>query len=259
MNPYLYIEEDSFFHRLDPRAKLIFMVSSFFVLPFLIEQLWLTIAWVVAQFVLTCYAKAMPTLKRVRIFMIMLCIINLISWIAVGRGPTKLFWFVSLEAILQGISAGVRVVSGVVVALLILSTTRNEELVQGLIGLRVPYRGAFAFSSALRMVPTFLNSVYTVIAAQRSRGLDFESGSIFKRIKKILPMIVPAFLIALRSTDPFSMAVESKGFSSKEPRTSYFQLKMKRADWILIAVSIAQVVFAIVCNVNNWFVVFNKL
>lgn len=259
MNPYLYIEEDTFMHRMDPRVKLIFMLLSFFELSFITEQIWIACILLVLQVVLMILAKSISTLKRVRIVIVMLSLLNFISWVLFTRGPTKIWWFITFESVCQGISAAVRIISGVVVALLILSTTRNEEIVQGMIKLGMPYRGAFAFSSALRMVPTFLNSVFTVIAAQKSRGLDFENGRIGERLKKIFPMVVPSFLVALRSTDPFTMAIEAKGFSSKTKRTSYFKLKMKSSDWIFLIVSILIFAFCILCDVFDWFKVFNKI
>ena len=66
--------------------------------------------------------------------------------------------------------------------LIFLSTTRNEELTNGLIRMGCPYPIAFALSTALRLVPTFAGAGATIIQAQVSRGLDLESGNIFSRV-----------------------------------------------------------------------------
>ncbi len=235
------------------------MVLSFIELAFIYEQIWIAALLLLVQVCLMISAKTVSILNRMKFVLFMLSFLNFISWVVVARGPTRLFWFVTLEAVYQGLSAAIRIISGIVVSLLILTTTRNEEIVQGLIKLGMPYRGAFAFSSALRMVPTFLNSVYTVIAAQKSRGLDFDNGRIGERVKKVIPMVVPAFLVALRSSEPFTMAVESKGFSSKEKRTSYFKLKMTLFDWIFLLLTLLVFVFCLLCKIYSWFKVFNKL
>src|SRR4030065_176332 len=52
-----------------------------------------------------------------------------------------------------------------------LSTTRNEELTNGLIRMGLPYPIAFALSTALRLVPTFAGAGATIVQGQVSRGL----------------------------------------------------------------------------------------
>ena len=101
--------------------------------------------------------------------------------------------------------------------MIFLSTTRNEEIATGLARLGIPYRFAFAVSTALRLVPTIAATGSTISQAQRSRGLDLESGNVIERIRKYMPLLIPVFVSTIRSTNVFSMALESKGFGA-EPR-----------------------------------------
>ena len=107
--------------------------------------------------------------------------------------------------------------------MILISTTRNEELVLGMIRLGMPYRVGFAISTSLRLVPTIASSTMTISQAQRSRGLDLDSGNLIERIRKFLPLLVPVFISTIRSTNIFGMALESKGFGAREKRTYYLQ------------------------------------
>ena len=116
-----------------------------------------------------------------------------------------------------------------------LSTTRYEEFTLGLIRLGLPYRVGFAISTAFRMVPMIVASAYAVAQAQRSRGLDLDSGNIIRRVRKYLPLLVPVFLSMIRSTNTFVMALESRGFGARKARTFYLEIGFKKKDILCIA------------------------
>jgi energy-coupling factor transport system permease protein len=118
--------------------------------------------------------------------------------------------------------------------MIFLSTTRNEEVGIGLVRLGIPYRFAFAVSTALRLVPTVVATGLTIGQAQRSRGLDLESGNIFERIRKHLPLLVPVFVTTVRSTNVFSMALESKGFGARPGRTFFLHTAMGGKDALVM-------------------------
>jgi energy-coupling factor transport system permease protein len=123
----------------------------------------------------------------------------------------------------------------IIAGLIFLSTTKTEEIVLGLIRLRVPYQAAFAFSLAIRMVPTIIGTAVTVIEAQRSRGLDLESGGPLGRLRNHIPLLVPILLQTLRGTDQLAKALESRGFGARRERTSYLEIGFHAADALALA------------------------
>jgi energy-coupling factor transport system permease protein len=131
---------------------------------------------------------------------------------------------------------GLRLSSLVMAGLILLSTTRNEEMTHGLIGLGLPYPVAFAFSTALRLIPTLAGAGATIIQAQVSRGLDLESGNIFRRMGKFIPQAIPLFLYAIRYTNLLAIALESRGFSPGAKRTFYYELRMTPKDYGILIV-----------------------
>ncbi len=74
-------------------------------------------------------------------------------WTIFASGETPLFWFVEREALLYGIGVALRIDITIIAGMIFLSTTRNEEIATGLVKLGIPYRFAFAVSTALRLVP----------------------------------------------------------------------------------------------------------
>ena len=98
------------------------------------------------------------------------------------------------------------------------------------------------------MVPTISASIYTISQAQRSRGLDLESGNVLERIKKYVPLLIPVFISTIRSTNVFGMALESKGFGARDDRTFYLKMEMKKRDFITLAFTVVVVVFCLYIN-----------
>jgi energy-coupling factor transport system permease protein len=128
--------------------------------------------------------------------------------------------------------------------MIFLSTTRNEEFVTGLIRLGLPYRVGFAISTALRMVPTIIGSVWTVVEAQKSRGHDLDAGGLVQRIRNHIPLLIPVFVSAMRNTHTFSMALESKAFGAHQTRTYWLDPRFKPADWVVVTLTFLLFVLA---------------
>ena len=260
MFKYLYVPGDSFYHRLDPRTKLFITLAFYIAATVYQAQLFMLGALLIVSVVLAVVTGAMQTVRSIRVILIIVTIASMVSWCLMGDGVTHLFWFVTWEALGMGISAALRALTGIVISLVWLSTTRNEEISAGLIKLGLPYRGAFAFQSALRMAPVLINMSLTVIAAQKSRGLNVDTGGFFQKIRRSIPLIVPAFLLTMRSTDTFSMAIESKGFGYKgAKRTSYLQLRYTKNDYLLLGIAAFVVVSSIVIGNMGWFMQFQPM
>jgi energy-coupling factor transport system permease protein len=237
MNIFLYLDRDTQIHRLDPRTKLIVAVILFgiclcFNHPFYLALISLGVL------LLAALAKALSNFWRLRFILALLLLFSAVLWPFFVPGPTR-WWdwgpfHLSRESILYGLAMGLRLATFVGVGLIFLSTTRNEELTNGLIRMRVPYPLAFALATALRLVPTFVGAGATIIQAQISRGLNLESGSIFKRMGKFIPQAVPLFIYAIHHTNTLAMALESKGFDPRAERTFYYEPQMRSVDfWVL--------------------------
>ena len=241
MNIFLYLDKRTWVHRLDPRTKvigilIIFAVCLCFNNPFYMAVVSLGITLVAAS------AKAMRNFWRLRFILILLIVFSTVMWPFFAKGQHLLWsWWsfqVSEESLLYGIAMGLRLATFVGTGLIFLSTTRNEEVTNGLIRMGCPYPIAFALSTALRLIPTFASAGASIVQAQVSRGLDLESGNFLSRVSKFIPQAVPLFIYAIRHTNLLAMSLESKGFSPESKRTMYYEPRMRRIDYIVLALLI---------------------
>ena len=245
MDAELYLDNKSFIHRLDPRTKIIIFLLTFVAILLFEDPLWMMPVAFLILLQLTV-AKAFANLRRIRYILIILTISSLILWNFFSQGKTHLFWVFEVESFYYSIARTLLMILMVSAGMILISTTRNEELVLGMIRMGMPYRVGFAISTSLRLVPTIASSTITISQAQRSRGLDLDSGGIIDRIRKFLPLLVPVFISTIRSTNIFGMALESKGFGAREVRTFYLTLKMQRADYLVLAFTILFMIASII-------------
>ena len=235
MDPSLYLDWDTFVHRLDPRTKMFLLLGTFVLAFVFLDPLYLT--GVMALVLLFGYlAKSLTNLRRIWFILVTIAVVSTVLWALFGSGQTPLFLFVEWEALLYGVAVALRIDITVVAGMIFLSVTRNEEIATGLARLGIPYRFAFAVSTALRLVPTIGATGSTIGQAQRSRGLDLESGNVLERIRNYVPLLVPVFISTIRSTNVFSMALESKGFGAGQKRTFFLRISFGWHDAVTLVV-----------------------
>jgi len=232
MDMFLYVDIDSSLHRMDARTKLILMFLSFIVAVMFMNIIILGSLLIIVT-IYGSTGRILSNLKRIRIVLIMITLFSLIIW-TIARPSDDKFFIFSLEGLFYGIMIALKTNAMIISGMIFLSTTKIEEIAEGLVKLKVPYRGAFAFATAIRLVPMIVATSYTIIQAQKSRGLDLDSGNILQKTKKYLPLMIPTFISVIRSTNIFSMALESKGFGYSNNRTNYLNHSMGSRDYFML-------------------------
>jgi len=244
MDMFLYMDKDTFVHNLDPRTK-IFVMFGTFTVALMFNSLPVLLALAALVLFYGYSGKVLANLKRIRVILFMIALMSILIWSIVGGGETKLLGPITLEGFIYGLTVAVKFNVMIISGMIFLSSTTIEGISLGLVKLKIPYRGAFAFSTAIRLVPMIVGTSYTITQAQRSRGLDLDSGSIFEKIKKYVPLIIPTFVSVIRGTNVFSMALESKGFGYDSERTNYLQLSYDKRDYIFMIITFILVAVSI--------------
>jgi energy-coupling factor transport system permease protein len=229
-----------------------FLLLGMFVLPFVFLNPLYEVAVLVLVLLFGYTAKVLVNLWRIWFILVVIAIFTIVLWSIFGTGRTPLFLFVEREALLYGVAIAIRIDTTIIAGMIFLSTTRNEEVGIGLVRLGIPYRFAFAVSTAFRLVPMIVATGLTIGQAQRSRGLDLESGSIFERIRKHLPLLVPVFVTTVRSTNVFSMALESKGFGARPGRTFFLHTAITGRDVLVMVAFVVLLAGCIVLRVAGY-------
>lgn len=232
----------SILHRLDPRTKIILL----FVLMIAIFA---AEGWA-AYALLSCVTVALIFLSQVPPLTVLKSVKPL-SWIILftllihcvshdGEVLAKIYVFkLTTEGIVYGAMISLRLILLIVLASLLTFTTSplqltdaTEKLLSPLKKIGVPaHELAMMMTIAIRFVPTLLEETDKIIKAQKSRGLDFESGNFIRRLKAMIPILVPLFLSSFRRADELAMAMEARCYRGGEGRTHMKVLHLSRADF----------------------------
>jgi energy-coupling factor transport system permease protein len=100
-------------------------------------------------------------------------------------------------------------------------------------------------SIALRFIPTLLEETDKIMSAQKARGANFETGSIMKRVKALVPILVPLFVSAFRRADELAGAMECRLYTGGKGRTRMKVMKLHVKD-ILFFVALGIILAAVI-------------
>jgi len=122
-----------------------------------------------------------------------------------------------------------------------LMTTHPSELMSDLTRRGLPGQFAYVIISTLQILPQMQAKAQTIISAQRSRGLDTES-TFLKRAGSLLPLVGPLVFGSLVEVEERAIAIEARGFTSTQPKTSLHDVPDSSLDklirWFLVVLVI---------------------
>jgi energy-coupling factor transport system permease protein len=240
----LYVSAGSWLHRLDPRAKMAFAAASFTLL-LLNDQLTLMLGYLVAAHVLLRTAQVpwdrIGWIWR-RMWPVSLTVFLLWPLFYPAGEPVLLDWWrlrITLPSLLEGLTSALRIDALAFAAFILLVSTDQTRLVQGLVKLGLPFEWGLSMAIALRYLPLLDGTYRTITDAQRARGWSPESSSLFERARAYVPTLVALVIAALRLSDALTRALAARGFQPRHPRTSRRPLRLRPADWHALAVAAA--------------------
>jgi energy-coupling factor transport system permease protein len=237
--------------RLDPRTKLAWLLASFAaaLLPQRPEVAVLVLLLVLFHLAL---ARALGELRRLQGLLLALAFFSVAVWSCLARGPTPLFWRVSAEGLAYGVTTFMKLAAMMAAGLALLATTPAEELFRGLVKLGLPYPGAFAFTLALRWVPEVFATARRVREAQEARGLKWEEGGPLNRLRRLLPLLAPIFLLTLRRSQAVAWGLEARGFQMSPRRTYLLEICLAPRDWLALGLAGLVLAFFIFLHLAGW-------
>jgi energy-coupling factor transport system permease protein len=226
-------------HRRHPLVKVLALLL-FFVAAFAMEHPLFILPLSVGIGVLILLSGSTPTLYRLRILFFFIGVFTTLTWSFFYSRGTRFaalpFLPVTREGVLFGLGMATKLGTFLATSALFLSTTRIEEFAYAFTLLGLPYRISFTLTLAFRLVPLFVEAAFTVIQAQRCRGLDIHRGPLLQRLRHYVLVLIPVFMGALRRADQMAIALEVRGFNSGRPRTSYQRAPWERGDLLALLV-----------------------
>jgi energy-coupling factor transport system permease protein len=163
------------------------------------------------------------------------------------------FITISYEGLYRAFFMGARLILLILGSSLLTLTTKPLSLTDGIEKLLRPLKKigvpsheiAMMMTIALRFIPTLLEETDKIMKAQQARGADFESGSIIKRAKSLIPILVPLFISAFRIAQDLAMAMEARCYKGGKGRTRMNEIKFTRSDVYATVVLVAFLVMII--------------
>ena len=250
---------NSLIHRLDPRVKLsltlLYIVALFLCsgpIPFAI----MTGLLLIAIFLSKIPFKLI--LRSVRPILILLLITTLFNLFYMQDGTVLVKWgFLQITdfGLYHAFFLVIRIVlliTGTFVMLTyttspIMLTDAIESLLNPLKHLHLPiHELAMMMSIALRFIPTLIEETDKILAAQKSRGANFESGSLFARARALVPILVPWFVSAFRRADDLATAMESRCYRGGSGRTRLRVLKLNKTDYLVFVGTVLIIALAVI-------------
>lgn len=241
-----YIPIDSILHRLDPRAKLIalfIMIAAIFVpkswYAFLLIAIVLFICLLLARIGIKMIAKSFKPMLMMVIFLLVInCLTIKTGDVLFTIGSFNIYH----DAVFNTLFVIVRLMLMISVTTLLTATTKPLDLTLAIEWILKPFELlhlptheiAMMVSIALRFIPTIIEETMRIMNAQKSRGVDFENGSLSSKAVSILSLIVPLFSVAFERAYELADAMEARGFVPGAKRTRYHILKFKFIDLIYI-------------------------
>lgn len=245
---YFYVERDDILHRLHPATKSIALLLFFLATLMVSHPLYSLIPFVLALLALL-YGGGAINCKRILPLLFVLFILCLYIWTFLYVDPRGNYSWLRIfgiafpkESVFFGLGMGIRISGMLLAGLAFLTVTRVEDFTAGLHRMGLPFGMCFGLSLSFRLLPLFVGTVLTISEAQRSRGLELEKGGILARARKYIPLLVPVFLSSIRSADGLALALESKGFGRKNPRSYLREYHFGFSDVIFLALNVALLV-----------------
>ena len=237
-----YFPGSSVIHKLDPRTKILITVA-FLVCVFIVKSFWGFAA--IAAFILLCAHLSgiklkflVRGLKPIAVIVVFTFLLNL--FFNTGGDVLVKWWIftVTRQGLRNAVFMAVRLILLVTGTQMLTLSTSPISLTDGLESLFKPlsrigfpaHELAMMMSIALRFIPTLMEETDKITRAQKARGADFESGSLLKRAKALLPLLVPLFLSAFRRADELAMAMEARCYKGGEGRTKMRPLEYNKRD-----------------------------
>lgn len=251
---------NSVIHRLDPRIKLI-LTFAYILLIFLPDN-WVGLAAAVVFLgisVMLSRIPLKPVLKGLKPVIPLLIFTSLINMFYVDGTPLFSFWIVTVtrEGVFTALFISVRILCLIAAGSLLTYTTSPTTLTDALERVLSPlkllhisvHEIAMMMTIALRFIPTLIEETDKIMAAQKARGADLESGNVLQRVRALIPILVPLFISSFRRAYELATAMECRCYHGGDGRTRMKQLHLCGRDYVALGCMAAFVALLIVSNI----------
>jgi energy-coupling factor transport system permease protein len=266
---WAYVERNTIIHRIDPRARIIFMLCALVAVGFVPGATGAGI-WdvrIVSFFLALSFLQiflARLTWEQTRRFWLVITIVAVVLSVITlltGRGEVGTFdladqhpiWSPSLsifgstltfeltvERLVFLVTQVLRIMTFAALSITIPYTIDPSLYGITFKGLGLGDKLAYAMDMAFRFIPSLGRDFQITMDAQRARGFELDAGkgvSIFQRVRNFAPLLIPLTINALLGGEEITDAMDLRGFGVR-PRTWLPELKFQPLDWFVMGFAV---------------------
>ncbi|MCK9630653.1 MAG: energy-coupling factor transporter transmembrane protein EcfT [Methanoregula sp.] len=251
---FRYHPGTSFLHRLDPRTKLLTLLTVsasallFSSLPMLVMIVLFELALACMSRITTRFLRALTLVSP--IFVLVIVLDSLFS--KVSSGPV---WFsaqigflhpeVTTGGLLFAVAMGLRLLALFGISIIFIMTTSPDDFVRSLRQMGLPPILTFSLGYALKSTTALTGDTRQIMDAQRSRGLELDRGSLIKNPGKLAALFIPVTVSLLKRSGHTADAMQARGFNQSIAPSCYRQQKFGRRDVVMGIVLLALVLILV--------------
>jgi len=258
-----YFPTNSILHRIDPRMKIAGFTLLVLIITFSTSKIGLGLA-ILSLLIGIILSKvklgfALKGLLPPLPFLLIIAIIQ-VFFMAGPEGSTVLWTIGKLQITLAGVWAGITMLmrfTGLILCLSLASfCISTSEMIQGLALLLKPLNRlgirtmdfVMVLQVMLRFIPFLAQTAERIAKAQASRGANWggKPRGLITRIRQVVPLIIPLFVISLRRAENMALAMDARAYGYLEQRTSLYEFRLRLADFIFFVICIT-ISLAIIC------------
>lgn len=227
---------DSRIGKLYPSSKFVFIILlillSMFIPGYLFQYMVFPLIFIISLFSKTAIQFLSTFMKSILILIVFIFIIQV--FLIVNEDSQKIWGFIHFSQ--MGLQTSLSMTSKIVAIsssiIWFFQVTSVKDIIYALEKSGISQKVTFVIASTIQLIPQMLNLSKTITDAQKSRGIETE-GKLFVRIKAFIPMIGPLVLSSIQQIEERVLALESRAFSSKAKKTSIYELKKQKIDYII--------------------------
>lgn len=251
---------NSVIHKIDPRVKILLIIA--YIVFLFVANNFVSLGFMVLVTVAIVLLTKIPVkmyfngLKAIMFIILFTSVLNMFY----GSGEPIWQWGflkITLNGISNAVFISIRIVALIFISCVLTYTTSPTDLTDALERLMKPltvfhikvHEIAMMMTIALRFVPTLLEETDKIMNAQKARGANMDSGGLIKRVKAMMPVLVPLLVSSFNRAYELAVAMECRCYRGGAGRTRMKVLKAETKDAVAVAVSVFVLAGVIVCNV----------
>jgi len=218
----LYEEKNSVLNAIAPETKILYIAAAL-LLPALFGNKMVSLFFIICSVTLLAISKVLKkTLPLLGVSGFILLTVVIIQGLFRAGNVTPFLTLGKVIFYREGLMFALKIVINVINILLsfcvLILTTKPSDLIENLVRRGFSPRFGYVFISVFQIIPQMTDTMQTITDAQRSRGMETE-GNLFVRIRAFIPLISPVVMSSLINTKERALALEVRGFSSKNKKT----------------------------------------